>query len=514
MDPDEPLVCNVNDHEAARYVITRMIRHAGFPVVEAETGAQALTVARRDRPAVMLLDLQLPDINGDEVCRRLKADPATAAIAVVLTSASFAASEGRVHGLDAGADATLAQPFTEDELLATVRSLLRVRQREVDQQRRADTFAAADRRKDEFLGMLDHELRNPLAAVTTALAVLARHPARDPSEQRARDIARRQLSQLTQVVNHLLDMSRLMRGAVVPERERVDLRELVGDAVDAAERTCPPEHAPKFTRNLPPRPVVVDGDRDLLARALAGLLDHATRYTGGAVDVELAVAAGDAVVRVRDDGVGLGPDALGGIFDLFYQSDAPVRRSADGLGLGLSLAHALVELHGGTLVARSDGPGRGTTLEARLPVVAAAPAPARARPPACAARRRPARVLIVEDDPDARVALRDLCRTWGHEALAAGDGLLGVELALRFPPDVALIDVGLPGIDGFEVARRIRADPRGAAVRLVALTSFASPELRDATAAAGFALHLVKPADPERLAEFIAAAAPAVASVR
>lgn len=505
MHPDEPLICTAGAHEAARYVIARMIRHAGFPVVEADTGAHALTLVRRDRPALVILDLQLPDIRGDEVCRRLKADPATAAIAVVLTSSTFAAREP--SPIDPGPDAILPQPFTEDELLATVRTLLRRKHRDLDPRHGA--------RDLDFLGMLDHELRNPLAAVSGALGILARRPARDPAEQRARDIARRQMARLTRVVDHLLALSRLMRGGVVPERAPLDLRELLDAAIDMSEKTCRDGHALKFSRTLPAHPVVVDGDRTMLARVLACLLEHATRYAGGAVDTELAVEAGSALVRVRDDGVGIAPDALGGLFDIFYQSGAPVRRSAAGLGLGLSLAHALVELHGGSFVARSEGPGRGTTLEVRLPVVAAAPSPTPPPRPVSTAgeRRSSARVVIVEDDPDTRVALRDLCRAWGHEALAAGDGLLGVELALRCRPDVAIIDLGLPHIDGFEVARRIRADPRGAAVRLVALTSFASPELRDATAAAGFALHIVKPADPEQLAEFIAPP-PAAAFVR
>lgn len=509
---DEPLICNVNDHEAARYVISRMLRHAGYPVTEAETGAQALAAARRDRPAVMVLDLQLPDIDGNEVCRRLKADPATAAIAVLQTSASVATSDARVHGLESGADAFLAQPFTADELLATVRSLLRLRERETTQQRRADAFAAAGRRKDEFLGMLDHELRNPLAAVTSALAVLARHPPRDPAEERARDIARRQMAQLTQVVDDLLAVSRVMRGAVTLARERLDLRALVDDAIDISERTCLAGRDRRISRALPPRPVHVDGDRAHLAQVLAGLLDHAARYTreGGRIAVSLAEEDGHAVVRVSDDGVGIGPDAPGNIFDVFCRSGAPVRRPSDGLGLGLTLVHALVELHGGTVVASSDGPGRGTTLAVRLPAVVVAPAvPPPAAAPAAFAR---ARVLVVEGDADTRVALRDLCRTWGHEVLVAGDGPLAVELALRFGPDVALIDLGLPGLDGFEVARRIRADPRGAAVRLAALTSFGSPELRTAATSVGFELHLVKPADPERLAEFIACARTPAAS--
>jgi signal transduction histidine kinase len=505
------LICNVNDRDAARYVITRMLERAGFRVVEAATGGEALELARRERPAAMVLDLRLPDIDGMEVCRRLKADGDTASIAVLQTSATFVSTEAKVHGLEDGADAFLLQPFTAQELIATIRSLLRLQGRETAQLRRAEALAEADRRKDEFLAMLAHELRNPLAAVTTALAILDRHPPHDAPEARARDIARRQTAQLARIVDDLLDVSRVMRGIITLHRERIDLARLLGQATALAEDTRLRGRDRRIVLDAAV-PVHVDGDRVRLMQVLSNLLDNAIKYTvaGGRIDVSLARDGDDAVVRVRDDGVGIARPALASVFDLFFQSQASIHRSSGGLGIGLTLVRALTEQHGGRVVARSEGEGHGAEFEVRLPAVAApddalaAVAPVARRPRA----GRPTRVLIVEDNVDAREVLGDLCNLWGHDVRVACDGLAGLEEALARPPDVALVDIGLPGLDGYEVARRLRADPRGARVHLVALTGYGSAEQRAQASAAGFDAHLVKPADADALAAVIAAARP------
>jgi len=482
-----------------------MLTRAGFRVVEAVNGEEALEVARRERPAAIILDLQLPDIDGVEVCRRLKADPETASIAVLQTSAAFVSLEAKIHGLEHGADGFLVQPFRAEELVATVRSLLRLKERETTQMRRAEALEEADRRKDEFLAMLAHELRNPLAAVTTAHAILARYPARDDIEARARDIARRQAAQLGRIVDDLLDVSRVMRGIIKLQRERLDLAALLGQVTTLATTVKLTGLDRRLTLSAP-RPVYVDGDPTRLQQVFTNLVDNAIKFTraGGEIEVSLTEAHGMAVVCVRDDGVGIEPAVLDEVFTLFFQSQTSIHRSSGGLGIGLTLTRALTELHGGTVVARSEGLGRGALIEVRLPI--AAPRLVTATAPVNSSVDRRLRLLIVEDNADLRELLQALCSSWGHEVDVAGDGLEGARKAVEGRPDVALVDLGLPGIDGFELARRVRGDPRGAAIRLIALTGYGSAEQRAEAAAAGFDFHLAKPADPEQLAALIVGA--------
>jgi CheY-like chemotaxis protein len=243
-----------------------------------------------------------------------------------------------------------------------------------------------------------------------------------------------------------------------------------------------------------------------LMQIVSNVIDNAIKYTrkGGNVLVSLSQEDDRARVRVRDDGMGIPPDALASVFDLFFQAQTTIARSSGGLGIGLTLVKNLTELHGGEVSLRSDGIGRGTEVELRFPAIIGVGAAA-ASSSTLPRSGRPRRVLIVEDNSDARDVLADLCTLWGHEVVLAADGLEGVTAALERVPDVAFIDIGLPGIDGCEVARRVRADPRGEGIRLVALTGYGSAEQRADAAAAGFDLHITKPADPERLAEVISA---------
>jgi len=503
--PEIPAICVANDRTSARYVLARTLTRAGFRVFEATSGTQALELAGRERPAVMILDLELADLDSLEVCRRLKADPTTATIAVLQTSETSVSLEAKVRGLEAGADASLTQPFSGSELVAAVRSLLRLKERELAEHRRAEALAEADRRKDEFLAMLAHELRNPLAAISSAHAILAAYPPRDAREKRAHESARNQTKHLRQIVDDLLDVFHVSRGHAALRQERLDLKEVLAQAMDSIA-----DSQRRLSLSTPPGPVFVAGDATRLFQVFANLLANAVKYTqpGGRIEVSLVEEDQRAHVRVRDDGVGIAAEALAHVFDLFYQSDVAIHRSRGGLGIGLTLIRALVELHGGTVEAHSEGLGRGTEIEVFLPTVSA-PSAANSRMyaengPQGGAKHR--RVLIVEDNEDVRELLGDLCQAWGHEVMLASDGPQGVALALDRRPDVALVDIGLPGLDGCEVARQIRADPRGAGVHLVALTGYGSQDIRKATAEAGFELHLVKPADPERLAEFISSA--------
>ena len=503
-----PLVLNVNDHVANLYMVSKMLRNAGFEVVEARTGAEALTRAAAATPKLdlVVLDVRLPDISGFEVCRRLKADPRTKDIKVLHTSATFVSTTSKVEGLDAGADGYLTQPFEPQDLVATVRALIRLRAVEVDLQARNEALLAADRRKDEFLAMLAHELRNPLAAVQMGLPILGRFPARDALEARTLEIVRRQTGLLVQLVNDLLDVSRVTRGRIELSSEVLDLAALVTRCCDGmrARAMTPREQA--LAVSVPGVPVLVRGDGNRLEQVLTNLLDNASKYSdpGTRIEVLVEVAGGRAVVSVRDAGIGIAPSSLPTVFELFAQEPTSLARSRGGLGIGLTLVKVLVELHGGSIQAESEGRGHGTTFRFDLPLhsgpegVAAPPAEA-ADPPAC-------RVLVVDDNEDGRQMLRSLCELGGHEVTEAADGLEGVARALADRPDIAFVDIGLPEIDGYEVARRVRARA-GRPIRLIALSGYGSDEHRELAFEAGFDDHIAKPITHAQLRGCLAAVA-------
>jgi PAS domain S-box-containing protein len=360
----------------------------------------------------------------------------------------------------------------------------------------------ASRAKDEFLAMLGHELRNPLGAIGSAAAALERGASPDDGGAPLRAIVARQSRHLTRIVDDLLDVSRVISGKISLQRHPVDLREIVDRCVATfrhAGRTD--AHALTVAGDA----VLVEGDATRLEQVVSNLLDNALKYTpaGGAVAVTLGVEGPQVALRVRDSGVGITPDVLPHVFDVFVQGHRSLDRPEGGLGLGLPLVKRLVDLHGGAVGVASAGAGRGTEFVVRLPRLSAAPpAPAPAAPPAGARRRR--RVALVEDHTDARAGLRALLELWGHQVQEAVDGERGLELLRTWPADVALVDLGLPGLDGYAVARAIRADAGAHRIFLVALTGYGQPEDRRRVEASGFDAHLVKPVDPDDLQRLLA----------
>ena len=520
-------VLNVNDSEANRYLISRMLGNAGFEIIEAANGAVALELCAEDPPPdIVVLDVKMPGLDGFEVCRRIKADPETARIKILHTSAAHVGIDSKIKGLEAGADAYLFQPFEEPELVATVRSLARLRETERELRSKAERLAGADRRKDEFLAMLAHELRNPLAALTSALAILEGYPERDEVEVKNRSIFRRQITQLTRLVDDLLDVSRVTRGMIRLRREQVDLSPLL-EKIVATQRDLPREQGPipRLALDLPDRPLLVSGDPGRLEQSFTNLVDNAIKYTDADGAITLAARVEPhgpdgrrVIVRVTDTGIGIEPEKLAGLFDLFSQAHVSLARSQGGLGIGLTLVKRLVELHDGTISIASEGHDRGTTVEIALPLLPAGSEDAEGAGAAEAADDRPAEpeaappsedvtggrhLLVIEDNRDVREAMRELAQIWGHRVSIAEDGQQGVEMALETAPDLALIDIGLPGIDGFEVARRIRGDARGGRVHLVALTGYGSEEHQREAREAGFDDFMVKPGEPATLRELL-----------
>jgi two-component system CheB/CheR fusion protein len=364
-----------------------------------------------------------------------------------------------------------------------------------------------NRRKDEFLAMLAHELRNPLAPIRNSLELLRITDAAPNSAlAKARAIMERQVQQMVRLLDDLLDVSRITRGKLHLRRERVDLASVVQLAL---ETTRPAIEAAghELAVELSPEPVWLDADPARLAQVLANLLNNACKYTepGGRISLTAARVAPDQVlVRVRDTGIGIAPEMLPKVFDLFAQADRSREMSQGGLGVGLHLAKRLVDLHGGTVEAHSDGPGTGSDFVIRLPVTRNAEAGARnddgtavrvSRSPPPASKR----VLVADDNTDAADSLAQLLREQGHEVAVAYDGLAALHRAETFLPEVAVLDLGMPGLTGHEVAHRLRERTDLGQMRLVALTGWGQESDRRRSIAAGFDLHLVKPLDPADL---------------
>jgi PAS domain S-box-containing protein len=368
----------------------------------------------------------------------------------------------------------------------------------------------ANRAKDDFLAMLSHELRNPLAPLRNAMHVLERRGADPPTVAWAHEIALRQLKHLSRLVDDLLEVSRINRGKIHLRPERVDLADLV--------RTTVEDHRPLLEGaglglvvDIPPQPVWVRGDSVRLGQVLSNLLNNAGKFSRpqGLITVEVREdqAARRAVVVVRDTGIGIEPELLGRVFDVFAQGEADLDRSRGGLGLGLALVKGLVELHDGTVQAASAGTGKGAEFTIQLPLDTSSPYPASQGTRTDQAGRR-LRVLLIEDHADAAESLRVILEMAGHQATVAHTGAEGIETARRIRPDVILCDLGLPGIDGYQVGRTIHGDAAVADACLIAVSGYGQEEDRRRSQEAGFAYHLTKPIDPDELLGLLGTVAP------
>ncbi len=360
-----------------------------------------------------------------------------------------------------------------------------------------DSPATTGQVKD-FLAMLAHELRNPLATILHALHIIRHRVQGDGLAVQAADVANRQARHQARLLDDLLDVSRVILGKISLHAVDTDLGAVLQQAVDASQLTFQARaHGIRVTGAGGPLPV--HGDPDRLEQVIKNLLVNAAKYSSPGKDVWVSAerAHGMAVVRVRDEGVGIEPGVLLHVFDLFFQADSSLARPEGGLGVGLTLAHHIVQMHGGVLLARSAGRGRGSEFEMRLPLLTRRETPGPAAPPAGRAAP-PHRVLVIEDNPDAREMLRVLLELKGHVVDAARDGRSGIKAAAAQAPDVVLIDIGLPDLSGYDVARALR-QRLGSEVRLIALTGYGDPAARRLANEAGFDRHLVKPVAPEHL---------------
>jgi PAS domain S-box-containing protein len=629
------VILNVDDSQGARYAKTRILERAGFQVLQAGTGAEALEQIRTHMPDLVLLDMKLPDMSGLEVCRLIKQDPDTSSILVLQTSASLIDSSDKVRGLEGGADNYLTAPVEPTELIANVRALLRLRdtQRELreheerfqqmaehigdvfwifdphtaemlyvspayekiwqrstgrlfqnfyawlesvhpdDRERVRGAFAELlnygkyeqeyrllmpdgserwirDRgfpmtddnerpyhitrisqdisaskiaelalheaaiRKDEFLATLAHELRNPLAPMRTAIDLMRMNSPVDDVNTGTREIISRQIDHLVRLVDDLLDVSRITQGKLLLQREFIELKSVV-DAALETNASFLNSRRHQVVLKLHNDNIWLKGDSVRLAQVVSNLLHNAGKYTpeGGVIELATAVTGNRLQIVVSDNGIGISADQIGHIFELFTQAQRLHNKAPEGLGVGLSLVRHLVELHGGTIEAASPGAGKGSSFTVNLPVNASLPMTPRR--PGNVARKMlgridALRILLVDDSVDGVGLLKALLDRLGHEVVVAHDGDEALALVEHFTPDVALLDIGLPGMSGYQVAQHLKALPQLKNTQLVALTGYGQERDREQAFASGFAHHLVKPLDMDVLNDLLRRVKPEV----
>jgi signal transduction histidine kinase/CheY-like chemotaxis protein len=460
--------------------------------------------------AVILADEALqPDVVGGLLAVLAKQPPWSDLPLIVFTR-SGESSEHILETLVPLGNATiLERPVRLSTLVSAVKAALRARRRQYEVRDLLDRQADADRRKDEFLAMLGHELRNPMAAIRNALWVLDEVGSQEEQEVRQREVIMRQTRHLVRMVDDLLDVSRVTLGKIILQRRPVDLRDVVERCLAELGMTTL-ARGNDLDLTVETGTAVVMGDPVRLEQVACNLLQNAIKYTprGGRLWVSVETEGKEALLRVRDTGIGLSTEMLQTIFEPFAQVESSRQRSEGGLGLGLPLVRSLAEMHGGRVEATSDGPGKGSEFTVRFPLLAEErrKSPFRRKAPPPATRQPVAsgvRVLVVEDNEDGRESLRELLEIWGYEVSVAGSGPEGVEMAFAVRPEVALIDIGLPGLDGNEVARRIRSLLGGDEISLIAMTGYGQPEDRRRALQAGFDRYLVKPVDPAVLSQLL-----------
>jgi signal transduction histidine kinase len=516
----------VDDLDENLLALDALLRRDGLVLLKAKSGPDALELLLAHEVALALVDVQMPEMDGFELAELMRGTERTRRVPIIFLTAGNPDQQRRFRGYDAGAVDFLTKPIEPHVLRSKADvffELWRERQ-EVARQRdelklataenarlleearqAAEALREADRRKDEFLATLAHELRNPLAPLRNGLQILNLAQTGE-SAARTRAMMERQLGHLVRLVDDLLDISRVTSGKVRLRLELVEVRAAVEAAVEA---TRPAVEAGRHTLTvrLADERLWLRADPTRVAQMIGNLLTNAAKYTppGGRIDVSADREDGHAVIRVTDTGLGIPAEMLPRVFDLFTQVEEHRERAQGGLGIGLALVKKLIELHGGTVTADSPGPDLGSTFAIRLPLAAGSPVrPVTGGDPARPTRGRKRRVMVVDDNSDAAESLSVLLGLSGHETAMAQTGPDALAQAARFRPELVFLDIGLPGMSGYEVARALRADAYCGDAVLVALTGWGSEEDRRRSADAGFDFHLVKPVETGQLAGIFA----------
>jgi len=473
--------------------------------------------------AVLVTDVALSDADPQPLVEAVQRQPAWSDLPIVLLSPLGADSPTAVWAMDALGNVTvLEHPVRILTLVSALRTAVKARLRQYELRDRMQALRQSDKQKDEFLATLSHELRNPLAPIRNALHVLRLAGGDEQTRARVIDTMERQTANVIRLVDDLLELSRINEGRIELRKERVKLQSILRSALEAS---APLVEAAghELIVHQPEQPLLLHADPVRLIQVISNLLNNAAKYSerGGKVVLTARAEGPEAVISVRDSGIGIPPEMLDRIFEMFVQVDTSLERTRQGLGIGLTLVKRLVELHGGEVQARSEGRGKGSEFIVRLPAFSDQRVPTNGTPapaPEGNERRRSDlvrfRILVVDDHHDSGESLATLLRLLGHEVRVAYDGPAALEAARTFNPQVGLLDIGMPGMDGVELARRLRRDLRLDGVLLVALTGYGRDEDRQRSAAAGFNAHLVKPVDVAALNALLAQrAAPGPAPV-
>jgi signal transduction histidine kinase len=528
---DKVNILLVDDQPAKLLAYRAMLDELGENLITASSGREALAHLLRTDVTIVLMDVSMPELDGFELAAIIRGHPRYQKTAIIFVSAVHLTDLDRLKGYASGAVDYVSVPVVPELLRAKVKVFAELyrKTREAErlnqelERRVAERTAAleastskqielteqlrdADRRKDEFLAALGHELRNPLAPIVNAASIMRLKVGDDPDLNWCREVIERQTRQLTRLVDDLLDVSRITRGKITLRFEPVDVAAIVAAAIE----TCRPMidmRRHDLSVRLPEQPLIVQGDPARLTQIFANLLSNAAKYQHEEGRIELTVESTetDAVLTVSDRGIGIAPEVLPSVFDLFSQARRSQHLADDGLGIGLALVKNLTELHGGVIEAMSDGVGKGSRFVVRIPLAPGGTDSARSKTEAAAAgfSGPPRRILVVDDNRDAASSLAKLLRLGGHDVTVAHDGPRALELAAAEKPEVVFLDLGMPEMDGYETCRRARALGLSDA-RIIAMTGYGQPKDRERSKAAGFDGHSVKPVGIGELVRLLA----------
>ena len=522
MADDTTNILIVDDLPEKLLVFQTILEDLGQNLVLVRSGSEALKEILEREFAVILLDVNMPDIDGLETAKLIRQYKRSAHTPIIFITA-YADEMQTAQGYSLGAVDYILSPVNAEVLRSKVKVFVELYQMQVRTRAMADErvvlaraeaarlaaeevardLREASRRKDEFLAMLSHELRNPLAPIRNAVEVMRRVSPSEPVLAMARDIIDRQAAQLARLVDELLDVSRISQGKIVLRKESAELGRIVAQAVETA-RPLIDARGQKLVIDMPPGQVWLSADPTRLAQVLANLLHNACKYTpeGGRIDLSVGATAGEATILVRDNGNGIDPQLLPHVFELFVQGDRSLDRSQGGLGVGLTLVKRLVEMHNGRIEATSAGLGKGALFRVTLPCISGVRSQPAASPPAPKPDQiesRGRRVLVVDDNVDAAESTAAFLRLEGHEVKTVADGPQALASLNVFDPHVVVLDIGLPGLDGFEVARRLRGRGNASDTLLIAVTGYGQREDRLRASEAGFDYYFVKPTNPREI---------------
>ena len=545
---DQVNILIVDDEPKNLTVLETVLDDPGYRLVRAGSGSEALLALMADEFAVLVLDVRMPDMTGFELALLVKERKKTARVPIIFLTAYYNEDQHVLTGYGSGAVDYLLKPVNASVLRSKVSIFAELHRRgraletanralqdEIAERRRAEErlnelnetldkkvtertnalqasearLRDVNRRKDEFLATLAHELRNPLAPVRNAVQLLRLKGAGTPDLQWTAEVIDRQVRAMSRLIDDLMDVSRINQGRIELRRDRVNAKSIIEDAIESA-RPLIDECGHQLVLRIPDQELVFDADSTRLTQAFMNLINNAAKYMdkGGRIDIDVQKLQHEAVITIKDTGIGISSDQLERVFELFSQVQTALSRSRGGLGIGLSLTKQLITMHGGSVQARSKGLGFGSEFEVRMPLAAGGERAEVVETPDKPVEDRPVqdtevRILVADDNEDAAATLTAFLELSGFVVRQVHDGAAAVSAAAEFDPQIVLLDIGMPRLNGYEACRKIREQPGGASRTMVACTGWGQADDRRRSDEAGFDRHLVKPVEPAMLVELI-----------